>query len=135
MASDATGGRSATGACGKCAACGTHGRIIRAVLRQQTTGEEDLVTRTFSGGTCRRPQAASSSPSHLVSKIARTTAAGPTLPGSLNGNRMLDAAHGIRIAADGRATVCTGKVSSARHRSLRWRNRRRRNSIRRWGRT
>src|SRR5215467_8066877 len=31
-----------------------------------------------------------------------------TLPGSLNGNRMLDA--WIRIAADGSATVCTGKV-------------------------
>jgi nicotinate dehydrogenase subunit B len=30
------------------------------------------------------------------------------LPGSLNGNRMLDA--WIRIAADGSATVCTGKV-------------------------
>ncbi len=30
------------------------------------------------------------------------------LPGSLNGNRMLDA--WIRIAADGNATVCTGKV-------------------------
>src|SRR5215475_3330174 len=30
------------------------------------------------------------------------------LPGSLNGNRMLDA--WIRIAADGGATVCTGKV-------------------------
>src|SRR5215471_5701476 len=30
------------------------------------------------------------------------------LPGSLNGNRMLDA--WIRINADGGATVCTGKV-------------------------
>src|SRR5712675_3507726 len=30
------------------------------------------------------------------------------LPGSLNGNRMLDA--WVRIAADGSATVCTGKV-------------------------
>ncbi len=35
-------------------------------------------------------------------------AAQPTLPGSLNGNRMLDA--WIRINADGTATVCTGKV-------------------------
>src|SRR5258707_13206990 len=31
-----------------------------------------------------------------------------SLPGSLNGNRMLDA--WVRIAADGSATVCTGKV-------------------------
>ena len=32
----------------------------------------------------------------------------PPLPGSLNGNPMLDA--WVRIGADGSATVCTGKV-------------------------
>ena len=90
--------------------CGTHNRIIGAVLRAGRGNGEDLTMnapilsrRSFTKGMGGIVLAFSLDPRQLLAQGAAAR-----LPGSLNNNRMLDA--WLRINADGTATVFTGKV-------------------------
>ena len=88
--------------------CGTHNRIVRAVLRAAQGERQDMTgaTSTSRGDNSARRRARSSSP--LRSRRASPARQAPKLPGSLANNRMLDA--WLRINADGTATIFTGKV-------------------------
>ena len=81
--------------------CGTHNRIVRAVLRAATddAGGPDMNAPTLTVAAASPPgSAASCSPSRSLRSCARA-AARAQLPGSLDTNRMLDA--WMRINADG----------------------------------
>ncbi len=103
--SEARGARRASPAI--CAAAAPTTASSARCLRAAQTMREDLMNAISPARLRRRRSAASWSPSRFAPRLA--LAQQPArLPGSLADNRMLDA--WIRIAADGTATVCTGKV-------------------------